>query len=279
VISRRRGLAELLGAAILFGFMAYAAKHATAAVDGAQAAFVRFAIGLAIVLAVRGRRLVVVRRDLLLLRGLFGGVAVLLYFLAIGHLPVGTATLYNYTAPVFTTTFAAIFLHEMMPPANVLALLMTGGGVALVVIGQGRALGGAYVWQALGLTSAVVSGAAVTAIRAARRTDGSWEVLGAFCLVGMLCTAPFAVHAWRWATPGLWLLLAAVGLLAAAAQILMTHALVAVEASTAGIVSQLTVVTALGLGSIVDGEPFSSVSAVGAVITLAGISLISLIAR
>src|SRR5262249_5514116 len=126
VITRSRGLAELFAAAVTFGVMAYAAKHATAVVDGAQVAFVRFGIGASIVLAVRGGRLRVVRRDLLFLRGLFGGVAVLLFFLAIGHLPVGTATLYNYTAPVFSTTFAALFLHEALPAANVLALLMTG---------------------------------------------------------------------------------------------------------------------------------------------------------
>lgn len=279
MITRSRGLAELFAAAVTFGVMAYAAKHATAVVDGAQVAFVRFGIGASIVLAVRGGRLRVVRRDLLFLRGLFGGVAVLLFFLAIGHLPVGTATLYNYTAPVFSTTFAALFLHEALPAANVLALLMTGAGVALVVVGQGRALGGAYLWQALGLLSAVVSGAAVTAIRAARRTDGAWEVLGAFCLVGMLCTAPFALPMWRWPGPAAWLLIVVVGLLAATGQLLMTHALIAVEASTAGIVSQLTVVTALGLGSVIDGEPFTALSAVGAALTLAGISLISLIAR
>jgi len=119
-------MAELLAAAVTFGVMAYAAKHATAVVDGAQVAFVRFGIGTGIVLAARGRRLHVVRRDLLFLRGVFGGIAVLLFFLAIGHLPVGTATLYNYTAPVFSTTFAAIFLHEALPAANVLALLKIG---------------------------------------------------------------------------------------------------------------------------------------------------------
>ena len=35
----------------------------------------------------------------LLLRGAYGGAAVLFYFLGIAHLPVGIATLLNYTAP------------------------------------------------------------------------------------------------------------------------------------------------------------------------------------
>src|SRR5262249_9371067 len=156
---------------------------------------------------------------------------------------------------------------------------MTGAGVALVVVGQGRALGGAYLWQALGLLSAVVSGAAVTAIRAARKTDGAWEVLGAFCLVGMLTTAPFALHAWRTPTPSMWLLVVLVGLLAAGGQLLITHALVPVASAPAGMSSQLTVSAALAWGCFLDGEPFPTLSAVGAALTLAGISLISLIAR
>ena len=279
MISRRRGLTELVLAAIFFGLMAFAAKHATADLDGAETAFIRFAIGLVIILAITRGRIQVVRPFILFLRGLFGGIAVLGYFLAIAHLPVGTATLYNYTAPVFTTTFAAIFLHEALPAAEALAMLLTGGGVALVVYGQGRAIGGAYGWQAIGLLSAVASGAAVTAIRAARRTDTAWAVFTAFCVLGMVTTAPNALHAWKAPTQSQWLLLGTVGVLAACGQLLMTHALAVVDAATAGIISQLTVVIALLLGSLVDSEPFTAVSAVGAGLTLVGVSMISLIAR
>jgi len=278
VISRPRGVAELLAAAILFGFMAYLAKQTNASLDGAETALVRFVVGAGVFatgVALRGRPLRVVRRDLLVLRGLLGGIAVLLFFISIAHLPVGTATLLNYTAPIFTTTFSAIFLAEKVPAGSLAALAMASTGVALVVYGQGRALGGGYVWLALGLVSAVTSGAAVTAIRAARRSDGAWEVFGIFCLAGALCTGPFALHAWKWPTSTVWLLLVAVGLLAAAGQLLMTHALIAVEASTAGIISQITVVTAMALGHFLDGEPFREVSLVGAALTVAGVSLVS----
>ena len=40
----------------------------------------------------------------LLYRGVFGGVAVLLYFLAIEHMPVGMATLLNYSSPIWSVT-------------------------------------------------------------------------------------------------------------------------------------------------------------------------------
>jgi drug/metabolite transporter (DMT)-like permease len=278
VISRPRGVVELVAAALLFGVMAFLAKRTTHALDGAQTAFVRFLIGLAIVathFAVRRQRPVVVRRDLLFMRGFFGGTAVLLYFSSLHELPVGTATLLNYTAPIFSATFAAIFLGEALPRLRVIAMAVAASGVTLVVLGQGRALGGAYGWQALGLLSAVFSGIAITSIRAARRTDGAWEVFGAFCFIGALVTAPFALARWHAPSAELWLLLGAVGSLAAVAQVLMTHALVAVDAASAGIVGQLTVVTALVLGHANDGEPFTPMSFIGACLTLVGVAAAS----
>jgi drug/metabolite transporter (DMT)-like permease len=275
VITRARGVVELVAAALLFGVMAYLAKQTMHEVDGAQSAFVRFAIG-ALVCAghfvARGAPPRIVRKDLLALRGLFGGLAVLLYFTTMARLPVGTATLLNYTAPVFTATFAAIFLGETLPRLRVIAMVVAGAGVTLVVLGQGRALGGAYGWQLVGLASAVCSGVAVTSLRAARRTDGAWEVFLAFCVLGLVCTGPFALAGWRAPSATGWLLLLAVGLVAAAAQVLMTHALGAVEAASAGIIGQLTVVTALLLGHVLDGEPFTGLSIVGATLTIAGVA-------
>jgi drug/metabolite transporter (DMT)-like permease len=215
------------------------------------------------------------RWGLLILRGVLGGTAVLFYFLAISHLPVGTATLLNYTAPIFTTTFAALFLDEAVTPATLVALVAASFGVCLVVYGQGRALGGAYVWLAIGLISAVISGGAIATIRAARRTEGAWEVFLSVCVVGALFNAPLALHGWKAPTPGGWALLATVGLLATVAQLLLTHALATVEAASAGIISQLTVVTALALGHFMDGEPFGLLSVVGGALTLAGVSLVS----
>ena len=91
----------------------------------------------------------------------------------------------------------------------------------------------------------------------------------------MLGTAPFAIAAWRPPTGNLWLLLIAVGVVAAIGQVLMTHALAAVDAATAGIISQLTVVTAMTLGVVIDGEAFGSLSLLGAALTVAGVAAAS----
>jgi drug/metabolite transporter (DMT)-like permease len=278
--SRRAHLAAVLEtavSAVLFGVMAFLTKRATRQVDGAQVACVRSAVGLGLALAVLLRRggLRPRRPDLVLLRGVLGGLALLLYFLAIGALPVGTATLLQYSSPIFTTLFAALVLGERPPLAHVAALGVTVAGVGLVVLGQGAVLGGAYLWLGVALGSAVLTGGAVTAIRAARRHDGPWTVFAAFCLCSTIIAAVVAVPRWRTPDRATWGLLLAIGVLAAVAQVMMTHALGVVAAATSGIVAQLTVVVALGLGLLVDREPLAPLAAVGAVLTVAGLVVVS----
>ncbi len=255
--------------------MAYLAKLATAHLPGPQVAFMRFAVGLVSVgiAAMTFVRLRPVSWRSLVLRGLFGGLAVLLFFVAIEKLPVGTATLLNYTAPVFTAIDAWIFLGEAVSLQTFAALGLTLAGVTLVV--QGGAQPGRFgfgIWELCGLASAVLSGAAVTAVRAARRTDGSWEIFGAFCLFGTMATAPFGLRGWVAPTPREWALLVAVGVIAVVAQVMFGQAMRHVRAATAGVVMQLTPVTALALGVALHKDPLGPLALAGSALTLAGVS-------
>jgi drug/metabolite transporter (DMT)-like permease len=255
--------------------MAVVAKRAAARIPGAEIAFVRFAVGLAgCVVAAGFVRFRAHNKRGLVLRGLFGGSAVLLYFEAIAHLPVGVATLLNYTAPVFTMFYAAIFLGEAITAATLGALFITSAGVLLVIGGSTPPglpwLGG---WQAIGVASAALSGAAVVAIRQVRKTDGSWEVFTAFCAAGALITGGPAAA--TWVRPGSmeWAALVVVGLLSLGAQLSMTYALRYVRAALSGVIAQLTPAAALLLGWIALGERVSPRAACGAALTITGVSV------
>lgn len=236
----------------------------------------RFAIMMLPVLAVPKllRRAVTFQRlDLLLYRGIFGGTAVLFYFLAIAHIPVGIATLLNYCSPVFSVGFAALFLGERVDRRLLLPLVMALTGMVLAAGGGSRA-GGLLSfsrWEVLGATSAVLTGAAVAAIRAARRTEGSWAIYGSFTLFGLLATAPFALADFKRPTPREWLLLAGVGLGSVAAQLLMTYAYRWVTNLQAGVLSQLTVVLSILLGAVFLGDRPAPLQIVGSLLTLAGV--------
>ncbi len=269
-----RSTLYVVSAAILFAIMALIAKRIAGRLPGPQIALVRFIIGGAAVgLWATRTRLRANNWGGLLLRGAFGGSAVLLYFLAIEHLPVGMATLLNYTAPVFTALWAAVFLREPLGLRALGALVVTIIGVGLVIYANAPPGSlGLGTWQLVGICSAMLSGAAVATIREVRRTDGSWEIFGAFCLIGSLFTAPPALRHWVLPTTTEWLLLLIMGTISVAAQILMTHALKHVRATVAGIIMQLTPVAALIFGVALFGEPAPLLALGGAAITLLGVT-------
>jgi drug/metabolite transporter (DMT)-like permease len=262
--------------ALLFGFMAFAAKLASARLSGAQVAMIRFATGLSPALLIpRYRRSAFTfqRIDLLLYRGFFGGLAVLCYFIAIEHINVGVATLLNYTAPVFSGTFSILFLRERISPKVLIPMPIALAGVFLVVHANARPgdILGFGTWELVGALSAVFSGAAVTAMRAARQGENSWAVYTSFCLLGTLLTAPLAIITWKNPSGDEWVSLAATSLFAIGAQLLLTFSLRWVDAMTVGVISQLAVVVAMILGITVLHEHINAMALTGAAVTIGGV--------
>lgn len=272
----RRPLLLMATSAVFFALMAFAAKVVSAHLSGSQMAFVRFVIMLLPVLAVPrlARKAIEYQRlDLLVYRGVFGGTAVLLYFLAIEHIPVGVATLFNYSSPIFSVPFAALFLGERVDRRLLLPLAAALTGLFFVAtggLGAGPLLD-LGVWSLVGVGSSILTGAALTAIRAARRSEGSWSIYGSFSLCGLLAAAPFALATWRWPTLVEWLLLAFVGSISVVAQLLMTWSYRWVTNLQAGVISQLTVVVSMLLGVIFLGDRLTPLQLLGSVLTLGGV--------
>src|SRR2546425_882482 len=105
----------MTAAAKMFRGMAVAAEIASGRLSGAEGAQIRIDMGLLPCLMVpRYRRAAMrfERLDLLFYRGFFGGVAVMMYFLAIEHTTAGIATLLNYTAPIWSGLFSIAFIGE-----------------------------------------------------------------------------------------------------------------------------------------------------------------------
>lgn len=272
----RRPLLLMLASAVCFAGMALAAKLASRTLPAGEITVVRFALmllPLALVADWRRQAMRFDRLDLLIYRGLFGGLAVLLYFFAIAHVPVGIATLLNYSSPVFSVLFAALFLGERADRLLLVPFAAALAGVYLVSTGRsglenGPALGR---WELAGLASAVLSGAAVAAIRAARRSESSWAIYGSFSIFGLAVSAPFGLAGFRPPTLPEWLLLAAVGGFSIAAQLLMTYAYRWVTNLQAGVLAQLTVVLSLGAGALWLDERLTARALTGCVLTLAGV--------
>lgn len=272
-----RALILMTASATMFGAMAFAAKVASARLPGPEIAMLRMGAGLLPCLLVpRYRRAALKfnRIDLLLYRGFFGGLAVLLYFIAIQHINVGVATLLNYTAPIWSGTFSMFFIGERFSAKVLLPMPIALAGVFLVVhahAAPGEILGFGR-WEIAGALSAVCSGAAVTAIRAARRGENSWSVYGSFCLLGMFVCMPQGIA--QWVTPHgtEWISLAATAALAMGAQLLMTFSLRWVDAMTVGVLSQLAVLVSMLLGLFILGDRITLTAAIGSALCIGGVA-------
>jgi drug/metabolite transporter (DMT)-like permease len=263
--------------------MAVTARVASRHIPGPEVAMFRFLVGVVAVAAavLAGKATLRPRRwGWLLMRGIFGGTAVLLYFLCIQHVGAGLATLLNYTAPVWTMLLGWWLLGERPRSTAAVALLLTLLGVACVVGGNLRSVH-TGLWALAGVFSAMASAVAITSIRAVRRrsADGvgesAWTVFASFTGFGLLVTLPGVVGPlghWVMPAPFEWGVLAAVAVLSVVAQLMMTQALEHVTGATMGIIHQLTVVVAMLCGVLFLGERLDGWSLVGTVLTISGVA-------
>ena len=266
----------LLGSSLSFALLALAAKLVTRTLPGEEVTFFRFLLMLApfaLRPALVRQALDFRRLDLLAYRGVFGGVAVLLYFVAIEKIPVSLATLLNYSSPIWSVSFAALFLGERVRPL-VLApfgLALAGTILATGAFDAGALTRGVGLFEGAAFVSSILSGAAVAAIRAARRTESSWSIYASFTVCGLLVSAPFAFARFRWPTPVEWLLLVAVGASSISAQMLMTYAYRWVTNLQAGVFAQITVVETAFFGVVFLDERLTPLQLLGAALAIGGV--------
>ncbi len=274
---------SLLVSATLFAIMALLARLVSRTIPGAQVALVRFSLGTAVVLGAWLLFRVELRPHRwgwLVARGIFGGGAVSLYFVCIEHLGVGRATLLNYTSPVWALIFGRVLLGEKPRGHVTPALLLTLVGVALIV-GHRAGGWGLGAWDLVAIFSSVLSGLAVTSIRAVRRPlehgppiESFWSVFASFTFLGAVATLPTVLQPfgqWIAPTPREWLILLAMGFTSIWAQIIMTRALKHVTAPSMGIIHQITVVLSVLGGIIFFGEAMTVQSGVGSILTVVGV--------
>ncbi|HEY6098922.1 MAG TPA: DMT family transporter [Anaeromyxobacter sp.] len=270
---RARARALLFGAAVLFGLSAVLARLATLrGMNGAQVTVVRFALGLAFVVglfAARPGTFRPRRRRLLATRGLFGGVAALLYFLAIERIPAGEATLINNTFPIWGVLLSLVLLDERPTIHLVVGLVLASAGVFLVLGGGGGARLALGWGEVLALISAITGGAAVTAIRALRATDNAPTIFFAFSVGALAVSIPFSIASWP-SQPLAYLAAAGVGAFAFGAQLFMTEAYGTLSVAEAALWQQLTPMASY-LWALTLGETIGWKTVAGVLLGIAGV--------
>jgi drug/metabolite transporter (DMT)-like permease len=243
-----RAALAMVGASLLFAAMGLAVKAASRELPNSAVVFFRNAVALLALLPWLGRLgpsgLRTRHLGEHLVRGLFGLAAMYCFFFALARLPLAEAVLLNYSVPLFMPLVERSWLKERLP-ARIWGPLAVGfAGIVLVLRpGPGLFRPAAMVAVAAALFASV----AQVGIRRLTATEPTERIVFYFALISTAVSAVPEALAWRAPPPAVWPILLAIGVLATAAQLLLTRAYAQAPASRVGPFIYTSVVFAGGL--------------------------------
>jgi len=206
----------------------------------------------------------------LLLRGLTGTAALVMYFYTLQHMPLASAVTIQFMSPIFTIIISGIFLKERATPLQWLFFLVAFGGVVMVKGFDPRVTVPELL---IGITAAVFSAMAYNFIRKLKDFDHPLVVVFYFPLVTVPLVGSYSVFHWVAPQAWEWLILILIGLAVTAAQIFMTRAYQSDRASNISIFNYLGTVYAIVIGLTLFDETISLLGYAGFVLIIIGVVL------
>ena len=134
---RTNAIGWMLLTGLLFVAVTGIVRHLGSDLPAVQAAFVRYAIGLGFMLPFLYRtlriQLIPRRIGLHVLRGVVHGGGVILWFFAMARIPIAEVTAIGFTAPLFTTIGAVLFLGETLRARRIAAVIAGLLGTVIIL--------------------------------------------------------------------------------------------------------------------------------------------------
>lgn len=273
--SELSGILLMLQASFCFSIMALCVKILSHSLPSYEIVFFRsFTSVLLISYFIKKHRVSFLgtHRGIMILRGLSGFIALILFFSAIAELPLGTAVMLNYTAPFFTAIFAMSFLREPFSFFLIAMTLVAFGGVSLLVEGEFSAWNPAIF---IGLLSAMFAGIAYVLIRFVKHRESPLTIMfyfTAISTIGSLCLFPMR---FAWPTLTEWLIISVLGITAFYGQLWLTIALRRARASLVSAFSYTSPLLCYLYGVFFFGDVIEPKTAAGVFIIIAASILIS----
>lgn len=192
-----RGIALVLLSSALFASMHALVRHVSSGLHAFEIAFFRNLFGLVIMapLLIRAGpdRLKTHQLGLQIARGIMGLLAMLAWFYGLSQVPIAHATALSFTATLYATVGAALFLSERMRLRRWTAVLVGFGGT-LIVLRPG------FLAIELGTLAVVFSslcwGMSLVLIKKLSRTDSTVSIVGWMTIMLTLGSFPAAIAVW-----------------------------------------------------------------------------------
>lgn len=209
-------------------------------------------------------------KKFLFLRGLFGTIALTLYFYTLQNLPISTAAVIQYLSPIFTALFGIWLLKEPMKPMRWVFFLISIIGVIIV---KGFNPNLSLIYLGAGLLSAIFAGLAYNCIRILRNTDKPVVIVMYFPLVAIPIMTLLSLNNWKWPSGQDWLIIVFMGIFTQIGQVFMTKALHAEKANVVTPLKYTGIFYALGFDFFIFGVSYNWMVFVGMALVLSGVVL------
>ncbi|ARU01451.1 DMT family transporter [Yoonia vestfoldensis] len=251
-------------------------KHVGDDVPAAQAAFLRYVLGLVFLLPmirpILAARLTARQMKMFGIRGVVHALAVILWFYAMTRIPLAEVTAMNYLSPVYVSIGAALFLGEKLPPRRLIAVLLALVGAVIILRPGVKAVESGHIAM---LGTAVLFAVGYLLAKRLSGEVSAAVVVGMLSITVTIGLAPFAYAVW--VTPTLaqlgWLFLVAA--FATAGHYTMTLAFAAAPLTVTQPVTFLQLVWAVVLGAVMFGEPVDGWVVLGGVVIMGSVSFIT----
>lgn len=267
-----RGILFMLLSALISALNGAVAKILSEDMSALEIVFFRNLIGVMIILytlkhtapSLSGGRF-----HLLFMRGLFGFLAMILFFYTITAIPLGEAITLNKTSPLFVSVLAYYLLKEHLSKRAILALLIGFFGIVFITKPYGLSISYEHF---LGVMGGFFAAAAYATIKKIKDIYDTRVIMLSFMGVGTFFPLLlFVITPWIDAPDSLgflfqpfvwdinakvWLLIGFMALISTLSQWLLTKAYSFSKASIIGVISYTNIPFAIGFGWMLgDGFP------------------------
>jgi drug/metabolite transporter (DMT)-like permease len=250
-----KGILFMLLSAFIGALNGAVAKILSVSMDPIEIVFYRNLLGVMILLYSFKKIPVSIdtsKLHLLFLRGIFGSLAMLLFFYTIAKIPLGEAVILNKTSPFFVTILAYYLIKETINLRTFFALIIGFIGVVLIIEPFGMTISSAHILGVLGGFFAAAAYATIKKIKDiydARVIMLSFMGIGVILPLLLVLFTPY-VHFQVHTDPIIWVLISFMAVLSTASQWFLTRAYSISAASIIGVISYTSIPFAIGFGMV-----------------------------
>jgi drug/metabolite transporter (DMT)-like permease len=219
----------------------------------------------------KGLSILGTNRKWLLIRGIFGTLALTFFFITIQHSELAIATVLQYLSPIFTLLLAQYLFGMRINNKQWLMIGIALLGVLTISYHKLRGSNIELIWLVLGLLSAICSGVAYNAILKCKETDSALNVVIYFPMIAIPIMSVALLFDYVLPTFQELMVLLAIGVLTQFAQVYMTKALQTGHYAEIAPFKYLGAIYAVVLGYTVFDEKVHLVAGIGMLAILLGV--------